>query len=128
VIGALIIHPLDNAYPISFLVNRHKATLEMWQEAHVSALLRSVLYSDDPSYHLTAYRRLNPVSSSDDELRFLQAAEALFLKGRVSSFSIVMYPPTTKDFYRLASWLRRRDSSRNSGLESPNRRYPKILW
>ena len=51
------------------------------QETYVSAILRVVLYSDDPVYWLDAYRKLNPITSPEGEIRFLQAAEALFLKG-----------------------------------------------
>lgn len=61
--------------------NRHEATPEIWQETYVSAILRAVLYSDDPTYWLDAYRKLDPITSPEGELRFLQAAEALFPKG-----------------------------------------------
>jgi len=47
----------------------------------VSAILRAILYSDDPTYFLDAYRKLDPIVSREGELRFLQAAEALFSKG-----------------------------------------------
>ncbi|KAG2107331.1 Chs5p-Arf1p-binding proteins-domain-containing protein [Suillus cothurnatus] len=46
-----------------------------------SALLRAILYSDDPTYWLEAYRKLDPITTIEGELRFLQAAEALFMKG-----------------------------------------------
>jgi hypothetical protein len=59
----------------------HEATPEIWQETYVSAILRAVLYSDDPVYWLDAYRKLDPITSPEGEIRFLQAAEALFLKG-----------------------------------------------
>ena len=74
---------LSIATPTFFrpLLIRHQATPEIWQETYLSSLLRAILYSDDPSYHLEAYRRLEPISTPDAELRFLQAAEALFLKG-----------------------------------------------
>ena len=65
-----------------FLQNpRHEATHEMWQETYVSALLRAILYSDDATYFLEAYRKLDPIPSPEGEIRFLQAAEALFSKG-----------------------------------------------
>ncbi|KAI0277989.1 Chs5p-Arf1p-binding proteins-domain-containing protein [Russula aff. rugulosa BPL654] len=72
-----------NAYVIDLRGERyvHQATPEIWQETYLSSILRAILYSDDPSYHLEAYRRLEPISTPDAELRFLQAAEALFLKG-----------------------------------------------
>ncbi len=63
------------------LENSHEATQEMWQETYVSAILRAVLYSDDPTYFLEAYRKLDPITSPEGEIRFLQAAEALFMKG-----------------------------------------------
>jgi len=59
----------------------YEATPELWQETYVSALLRAILYSDDPTYYLDAYRKLDPITTPEGELRFLQAAEALFLKG-----------------------------------------------
>ncbi|KAF9060918.1 chaps family protein [Rhodocollybia butyracea] len=70
-----------NAYAIDLRGERHEATPELWQETYVSALLRSILYSDDPNYWLDAYRKLDPITSPESEIRFLQAAEALFLKG-----------------------------------------------
>ncbi|KAF9486260.1 chaps-domain-containing protein [Pholiota conissans] len=70
-----------NAYVIDLRGERHEATPEIWQETYVSALLRAILYSDDPSYFLDAYRKLDPITSREGELRFLQAAEALFSKG-----------------------------------------------
>ncbi|OAX33542.1 chaps-domain-containing protein, partial [Rhizopogon vinicolor AM-OR11-026] len=70
-----------NAYVVDLRGDRHEATPEIWQEAYVSALLRAFLYSDDPTYWLEAYRKLDPITTTDGELRFLQAAEALFMKG-----------------------------------------------
>lgn len=70
-----------NAYVIDLRGERHEATQEIWQETYVSALLRAILYSDDPTYTLESYRKLDPITSADGELRFLQAAEALFAKG-----------------------------------------------
>ncbi|KDR68343.1 hypothetical protein GALMADRAFT_256970 [Galerina marginata CBS 339.88] len=70
-----------NAYVIDLRGERHEATPEIWQETYVSALLRAILYSDDPTYFLDAYRKLDPIVSREGELRFLQAAEALFSKG-----------------------------------------------
>jgi len=61
--------------------SRHEATPELWQETYVSALLRAILYSDDSTYFLDAYRKLDPITTPEGELRFLQAAEVLFPKG-----------------------------------------------
>ncbi|KAF9046014.1 chaps family protein [Hymenopellis radicata] len=70
-----------NAYVIDLRGERHEATAEIWQETYVSALLRAILYSDDPTYQLDAYRKLDPITSLEAEIRFLQAAEAVFMKG-----------------------------------------------
>ncbi|KIM42087.1 hypothetical protein M413DRAFT_444556 [Hebeloma cylindrosporum] len=70
-----------NAYVIDLRGERHEATPEIWQETYVSAILRAILYSDDPTYFLDAYRKLDPITSREGELRFLQAAEVLFPKG-----------------------------------------------
>ncbi len=59
----------------------HDTTPELWQETYLSAILRAILYGDDSTYWLEAYRRLDPVTSYEDELHFLEAAEALFLQG-----------------------------------------------
>ncbi|KII91307.1 hypothetical protein PLICRDRAFT_135393 [Plicaturopsis crispa FD-325 SS-3] len=69
------------AWVIDLRGERHEPTPEIWQETYVSALLRAILYSDDPTYHLDAYRKLDPITTLEGELRFLQAVEALFLKG-----------------------------------------------
>lgn len=69
------------AYVVDLRGERHEATPEIWQETFLSALLRAILYSDDPTYWLEAYRKLDPITTTEGELRFLQAAEALFMKG-----------------------------------------------
>jgi len=69
------------AYVVDLRGERHEATPEIWQETYLSALLRAILYSDDPTYWLEAYRKLDPITTIEGELRFLQAAEALFMKG-----------------------------------------------
>ncbi|KAG2152673.1 Chs5p-Arf1p-binding proteins-domain-containing protein [Suillus bovinus] len=70
-----------NAYVVDLRGERHEATPEIWQETYLSALLRAILYSDDPTYWLEAYRKLDPITTIEGELRFLQAVEALFMKG-----------------------------------------------
>ena len=70
------------AYGVVHADYRHEATPEVWQETFLSALLRAILYSDDPTYWLEAYRKLDPITNPEGELRFLQAAEALFPKGK----------------------------------------------
>ncbi|KAH9932203.1 chaps-domain-containing protein [Fomitopsis serialis] len=73
-----------NAYIVDLRGERHDLTQDMqdmWQEVYLSAILRSILYSDDSAYWLDAYRKVDPITTPESELRFLQAAEALFNKG-----------------------------------------------
>jgi hypothetical protein len=63
----------------------------MWQETYVPALLRAILCSDDPTHALDVYRKLDPITSPKGELRFLAAAEALFLKGTLPPCNPLMH-------------------------------------
>ncbi|WVN86330.1 uncharacterized protein L203_101493 [Cryptococcus depauperatus CBS 7841] len=69
------------AFVVDLSGNRHTATAELWQETYLSALLRAIRYSDDASYRLAGYRKLDPITSPEAEMRFLKTAEALFFKG-----------------------------------------------
>lgn len=70
-----------NDYVIDIRGDRHEATQELWQETYLSAILRAILYADDPNYRLIGYRKLDPITTRESEVRFLQAAEALFPSG-----------------------------------------------
>lgn len=70
-----------NAYVIDLRGERHEPTPDLWLETYVSAILRSILYSDDPAYYIEAWRKLDPITTLESEIRFLQAAEGLFSKG-----------------------------------------------
>ncbi|WFD07492.1 hypothetical protein MVES1_002858 [Malassezia vespertilionis] len=69
----------------TYMVNprgeRFATNPEMWQETYLSAVLRAIMYSDDANYKLAGYRKLDPVPTMEDEVRFLLAAENLFFKG-----------------------------------------------
>jgi hypothetical protein len=60
---------------------RHEATPELWNETYLSAILRAIRYADDASYRLAGYRKLDPITTTESEMRFLKAAESLFFKG-----------------------------------------------
>lgn len=85
-------------------VDRHEATPQIWQEVYLSALLRAILYADDPNYvsadkscedgsltiltarqRLAGYRKLDPIVTQEAELRFIAAAETAFFKGKCMS-------------------------------------------
>lgn len=87
------------------LASRYKATPEMWQETYLSAVLRAILYSDDSTYELDAYRRLQPIATPDAEIRFLQAAEELFMKGEHARLSFSCYIRHLIVSRRMASWF-----------------------
>lgn len=53
----------------------------MWQEVYLSAVLRAILYADDANYRLAGFRKLDPITSPDAELKFIAAAEHAFFKG-----------------------------------------------
>jgi len=61
-----------NAYAIDLRGERCPATADIWQETYLSAILRAILYSDDPTFSLEAYWRLEPISMPDAELFFFQ--------------------------------------------------------
>jgi hypothetical protein len=54
----------------------------IWQETYISALLRAIRYADDPSYRLAGYRKMDPITTPEAEQKFLEAAEAVFFKGK----------------------------------------------
>ncbi|GMK57342.1 hypothetical protein CspeluHIS016_0401760 [Cutaneotrichosporon spelunceum] len=70
-----------DAYVVDLRGERHEATPEIWQETYLSALLRAIRYADDASYRLAGYRKLDPITTVEGEVRFLKAAEELFFNG-----------------------------------------------
>ncbi|WVQ80068.1 hypothetical protein IAT38_002169 [Cryptococcus sp. DSM 104549] len=70
-----------DAFVVDLHGQKHAATPELWQETYLSALLRAIRYADDASYRLAGYRKLDPITTPEAEMRFLKAAEALFFKG-----------------------------------------------
>lgn len=69
------------AYVVDVRGERHEATPQMWQEVYLSAVLRAILYADDANYRLAGFRKLDPITSPDAELKFVAAAEHAFFKG-----------------------------------------------
>lgn len=75
-----------NAYVIDLRGERHEvpADSEIWQETYVSAILRSILLADSFEEGITkaeCWRKLDPITSLEGEVRFLKAVEGLFHKG-----------------------------------------------
>ncbi|KAI0233732.1 bud site selection protein [Massospora cicadina] len=54
---------------------------EYWAETYVSAVLRSLHYSDEIAYRVDGLRYFNVIPDLDNEVRFFEAVEQLFWKG-----------------------------------------------
>ncbi|ORY35498.1 bud site selection-related protein [Naematelia encephala] len=70
-----------HAYVVDLRGEKHEATQELWTETYMSAILRAIRYADDASYRLAGYRKLDPLTTLEAEIRFLRTAEELFFKG-----------------------------------------------
>lgn len=66
--------------------DRRVATDSLWMETFLCAVLRSYAYADDGSgdviKKIIGVRRFNPITTTEMEHRFLDAAEKLFFHGR----------------------------------------------
>lgn len=65
--------------------NKMEATEEHWLETYLCSVLRAYSYADDGSgdtiKKIIGVRRFNPITSTEAEHRFLDAAERLFFNG-----------------------------------------------
>jgi hypothetical protein len=65
--------------------DKGQTTDELWLETYLCSVLRAYSYADDGSgdtiRKIMGVRRFNPVTSTETEHRFLQAAEQLFFRG-----------------------------------------------
>lgn len=73
------------------------ASDELWLETYLCSVLRAYSYADDGSgdtiRKIIGVRRFNPVTSTETEHRFLQAAEQLFFRGwQLGSSAVVQVP------------------------------------
>ena len=69
---------------------RRPATESLWLETYLCAVLRAYSYADDGGgdmiKKIAGVRRFNPITSTEAEHKFLDAAERLFFKGGISIF------------------------------------------
>lgn len=65
--------------------NKLEATEEHWLETYLCSVLRAYSYADtgtgDVMKRIIGVRRFNPITSTEQEHRFLDAAEKLFFSG-----------------------------------------------
>ncbi|EPE36551.1 TPR-like protein [Glarea lozoyensis ATCC 20868] len=77
--------------------DKRHASDELWLETYLCSVLRAYSYADDGSgdtiRKIMGVRRFNPVTTTETEHRFLQAAEQLFFRGwQLGSDSVVQVP------------------------------------
>ncbi|KAG5440408.1 hypothetical protein PCK2_000541 [Pneumocystis canis] len=65
----------------SIVENQYYITPKMWTETFLCEVLRWLQFSDDYTYQLPGFRKLNPITSIEFEEKFLNACFQLFLEG-----------------------------------------------
>ncbi|KAJ1651767.1 bud site selection protein [Dispira simplex] len=66
------------SYAVTPRGERLETTPQIWQQCHVSTMLRAILYTGDEGYRLHALRRVYPITSLAMEQKFLESCQALF--------------------------------------------------
>jgi hypothetical protein len=89
--------------------SKMEATEEHWLETYLCSVLRAYSYADNGSgdtiKRIIGVRRFNPITSTDQEQRFLDAAERLFFSGMLA----LRDGKNKLTVNRMATWLRPRD-------------------
>jgi hypothetical protein len=84
-----------DSYCVDERGDKRDASDLLWLETYLCSVLRAYSYADDGSgdtiRKIMGVRRFNPVTSTETEHRFLQAAEALFFRGALESTRFVGY-------------------------------------
>lgn len=116
-----------DSYCIDERGEKRVASDELWLETYLCSVLRAYSYADDGSGEtirkIMGVRRFNPVTNTETEHRFLQAAEQLFFRGRLD-----WYPHLVGiDFHRLATRIGFGRPSTKQRLQSSHIRPPQIL-
>jgi hypothetical protein len=77
-----------DSYCIDERGEKRVASDELWLETYLCSVLRAYSYADDGSgdsiRKIMGVRRFNPVTNTETEHKFLQAAEQLFFRGIVT--------------------------------------------
>lgn len=72
--------------------NKMEATEEHWLETYLCCVLRAYSYADsgsgDTIKRIIGVRRFNPITGTEQEQRFLDAAEKLFFSGEYTSSNL----------------------------------------
>ncbi|KAF9130514.1 hypothetical protein BG015_003990, partial [Linnemannia schmuckeri] len=94
------------SYAINVRGERQEATAAIWQETYMSAMLRSILYSDDANYRIPGFRKLDPIPDVSAQKRFFEAAEQLFFKGSLLGSNPEIQLPTIVNNHLTAAIMK----------------------
>ncbi|KAF9356918.1 hypothetical protein BGX26_004550 [Mortierella sp. AD094] len=94
------------SYAVNVRGERQEATAAIWQETFITAMLRSILYSDDANYRIPGFRKLDPIPDVDAEKRFFEAAEQLFFKGWLLGSNPEIQVPTIVNNHLTAAIMK----------------------
>ena len=101
------------SYCIDERGDKRVASDSLWLETFLCGILRAYSYADDGSgdtiKKIIAVRRFDPITSTDVEHKFLDAAERLFFKGNRTHYGRV--GSVLRFSGRLATWIRLRNTS-----------------
>ncbi|GJJ75500.1 Chs5-Arf1p-binding protein BUD7/BCH1 [Entomortierella parvispora] len=94
------------SYAVNVRGERQEATAEIWQETYLTAMLRSILYSDDPNYRIPGFRKLDPIPDVAAEARFFEAAEQMFFRGWLLGSNPEIQVPTIVNNHLTAAIMK----------------------
>lgn len=72
----------------------------------MTAMLRSILYSDDANYRIPGFRKLDPIPDVGAQKRFFEAAEQLFFKGSLLGSNPEVQLPTIVNNHLTAAVMK----------------------
>lgn len=118
------------SYCIDERGDKRVATDELWLETYLCSVLRAYAYADDGSgdtiRKIMGVRRFNPVTNTETEHKFLQAAEQLFFRGmRICTGQVHLDPKLTP--LRMATWIGLNCSGPKQRLKSSHHWPPEIF-
>lgn len=94
------------SYCIDERGDKRETTDGLWMETFLCGVLRAYAYADDGSGEsikkIVGVRRFDPITTTDMEHKFLDAAERSFFKGHISYLQLKKFLIRR----RVATWLR----------------------
>ncbi|KAG0075099.1 hypothetical protein BGZ93_000822 [Podila epicladia] len=94
------------SYAVNVRGERQEATAAIWQETYITAMLRSILYSDDANYRIPGFRKLDPIPDTAAETRFFEAAEQMFFRGWLLGSNPEIQVPTIVNNHLTAAIMK----------------------